>query len=257
MIPYFHYTVFHLGPIPIQVWGLMVALGILTGVTLTHFLCKKSGLRVDFIIDLAVWILISALIFARIFHIVLYDSGYYLHQPLEIFKVWHGGMSSFGGFFGAALGVIVFLKKKKITFEQFLPYADRGILGLWLGWGIGRIGCFLIHDHPGTLSHFLLAVKYPEATRHDLGLYESLVGFGLFIIFFSVYKWYPRLRPGMVMKISILCYAGIRFGLDFLRLFDARYFSLTPAQWGMIGVVGLTAYQLFVSVRTTKSSIST
>jgi phosphatidylglycerol:prolipoprotein diacylglycerol transferase len=235
----------------------MVACGMIAGVGTMYWLCKKDGLKVDFIPDLAMWILMAALFFSRVFHVVFYDPHYYLIQPLEIVKIWHGGLSSLGGFFGAALATVIFLKKKKITYEMFLPYADRGILGLWLGWGIGRIGCFLIHDHPGTLSHFVLAVKYPNGTRHDLGLYESITGFLLFIVFFIVYKLYPNLKKGLIITISIGCYAVVRFCTDFLRVVDVRYVGLTPAQWGMIAVLGLTVYQLFVSVKVTKSKVPT
>lgn len=255
MIPYIHHTVIYLGPVTIQVWGLLVALGILAGVSLTYISCKKDRLRTDFILDLAVWILISALFFSRVFHVGLYDVAYYLAQPTEILKVWHGGFSSLGGFFGAVLAAVVFLKRKKITYESFLPYADRGILGLWLGWGIGRVGCFLIHDHPGTLSHFLLAVKYPEGSRHDLGLYESITGFGIFFVFFIVYKLYSNLKAGFTLNVSIACYATVRFFTDFLRVIDIRYFGLTPAQWGMIIVLGLTVWQLVGIVRSPKPKV--
>ena len=245
MIPYFQFTVFHLGPVPIQVWGSMVALGMLVGAGIMYRLCKKDRLKVDFIPDLIMWVLVSALFFSRVFHVVFYDLHYYLEQPGEILKIWHGGLSSLGGFFGAALAAIIFLKKKKITYDLFLPYADRGLLGLWLGWGIGRIGCFLIHDHPGTLSHFVLAVKYSNGTRHDLGLYESITGFLLFIVFFIVYTLCPNIKKGVIMNASIACYAVVRFCTDFLRVVDMRYLSLTPAQWGMIMIFGLTMWNLF------------
>jgi phosphatidylglycerol:prolipoprotein diacylglycerol transferase len=256
MVPYFQFTVFHLGPIPIQVWGLFVASGMMIGVFFTYHLWKKDNLKYEHVFDLATWIIVAALVFARIFHIVFYDPGYYLHNLSEVVKIWHGGMSSLGGFFGAMLAVTLFLRKRNISLSDFLPYADRGILGLWLGWGIGRIGCFLIHDHPGTLSHFMLAVKYPEGARHDLGFYESIAGFSIFIIFFVVYKMCPKIKAGFIFYSSIASYALIRFCTDFLRVVDARYMGLTPAQWGMIVVFGLTVYQLFVSVKNKKFSAS-
>jgi phosphatidylglycerol:prolipoprotein diacylglycerol transferase len=119
---------------------------------------------------------------------------------------------------------------------------DVAAVSLWLGWGIGRIGCFLIHDHPGTLTHFVGGVQFPGGVRHDLGLYESLVGFALFLLSMLLFKRLVRRRWGLVTLVSVTLYAIARFFLDFLRATDiasadARYASLTPAQWGMIVLV--------------------
>ena len=138
----------------------------------------------------------------------------------------------------------LFEKKRHFTFKELLPYFDIGALGLWLGWGVGRIGCFLIHDHPGTLTHFILGVKYPNGARFDLGLMESILGFTLFIIFYLLFKKLIKIRFGLVAAYSVASYAVGRFFLDFLRAApsfpggDARYLTLTPAQWGMLAVLG-------------------
>jgi phosphatidylglycerol:prolipoprotein diacylglycerol transferase len=252
MIPYFTKTVFDLGPIPLQVWGFMVSLGIVVGSLFGYRLAKKYNLSTQLLLDVLVWALVGGMLGARIVHILFYDFGYYQTHVSEIVKVWHGGMSSLGGFVGASIGAWLFLWKHKTTWKDFLPYADIGVWSLWLGWGIGRIGCFLIHDHPGTLTHFVLAVKFPEGARHDLGLYDSLVGFCIFIVCFILYKSkLVKIGSGVMAKISILLYALARFWLDFLRAkdlvgSDVRYMSLTPAQWGMllvmVGLIGLFVY---------------
>lgn len=247
MIPYFQYNTIIVGPITIQVWGLMVALGIMAATLFMQALAKKYFLSPEVVLDLVLWCLIPALVFARLFHVVFYEPSYFLLHPLEIVAVWHGGASSFGGFFGAALGLWLFMKRRRFTWKEFAPYCDIAALGLWLGWGIGRIGCFLIHDHPGTLSHFMLSVKYPGGARHDLGLYESILGFTLFIVFGLLFKRLVKKGSGLVAEFSILSYAVARFFLDFLRATDlpgsdARYAHLTPAQWGMLLIIAaLTA----------------
>ncbi len=237
MIPFFQYTELHVGPITIQVWGLLVALGMLTGLWYFYTQAKKRGLDGSLVLDLGLYAIIGGVLMARLFHIFLYEPAYYLANPAEMIAFWHGGSSSLGGFVGAAVAAIIFCKKRKITWGTFVPYFDIGILGLWLGWGIGRIGCFLIHDHPGTLSSFVLAVRYPAGARHDLGLYDSLLAFGIFIVFSLLFKKLVKKGSGLVALYSIITYATVRFFFDFLRIADVKYWYFTPAQWGMLTVV--------------------
>ena len=244
MIPFFQFEFIYLGPVVIYVWGLLVALGIIVGITFAYFFCKKYMLSGEVILDMAIWMLLGAFIMARVFHILFYNPVYFVANPIEIIKFWHGGASSLGGFVGAAISLWLFAKKRHFTFKELLPYFDIGALGLWLGWGVGRIGCFLIHDHPGTLTHFILGVKYPDGARFDLGLMESILGFTLFIIFYLLFKKLIKIRFGLVAAYSVASYAVGRFFLDFLRAApsfpggDARYLTLTPAQWGMLAVLG-------------------
>lgn len=261
MIPFFQYNTIMFGPVTIQVWGTCVALGIIAAVLLMQRLAKKYFLSKELLLDLAMWVLISAFLFARVFHVVFYDLAFYMAHPIDVLKFWQGGASSLGGFFGAGVALWLFCKKRKITWEQFLPYADVAAVSLWLGWGIGRIGCFLIHDHPGTLSHFVGAVQFPTGARHDLGLYESIVGFVLFIIFMSSFKWLVKKQWGLVAVCSSLLYAVARFFLDFLRATDvvgsdARYAHLTPAQWGMLlVVVALTSVLVSGTLKRPKKAV--
>ena len=179
MLPYFQFTTIHLGPVPIQVWGLMVAIGILAATWVAAQLAKKRGQNPEIIWDLSVWVIVAAFIGARLVHAV-YEPATYLQDPLEFFRIWHGGFSIMGGFLGALPAGIWFLRRRHV---DVFAYSDTAIFGLPLGIFIGRIGCFLIHDHPGTLTNFPLGVQYPDGVRHDLGLYDSINGLILFLLF--------------------------------------------------------------------------
>lgn len=242
MIPYFQFLHFNLGPVTIQVWGLCVAAGLLAAAFFISHLAKKYLLSKTLALDLVLWATLGGFVGARLGHVLFYSLDYYLARPIEILYVWHGGLSSFGGFTGAVIAVWIFAKVRRLKWKEFLPYADILTHGLWLGWGIGRLGCFLIHDHPGTLTHFIGAVQYPGGARHDLGLYESILGFLLFGFCYLVFPKFVKKQWGLVTAVSWLLYAVARFGLDFLRASDlpgsdARYSGLTPAQWGMAALV--------------------
>lgn len=242
MIPYIELHVIHLGPIPIQIWGTLVALGFIFGAIASAKMAKRRGLNPKIVYDLAAWILLASMIGGRLF-VLFYQPAYYIAHPIDIFKIWEGGMSIYGGFVGALVVSLIYLKKKKVDVWK---YADATIFGLPLGMFVGRIGCFLIHDHPGTATDFFLGVKYPDGVvRHDLGLYESLNGLMLFVIFLIMAKM--KVREGAYLAVFCLWYGATRFALDFLRVSDATYLSLTPAQYFSLLLFGtgiFLAYRL-------------
>jgi len=259
MIPYFQANAIAFGPLTIQVWGLFVSLGILSGLILAYKLSRKYFLAEQVVLDLGVWSIVGGLIMARIFHVVFYAPEYYLLHPSEIIYFWQGGASSLGGFVGAAFAIYIFAKYKKFTLKELWPYFDVMSLSLWLGWAIGRIGCFIIHDHPGMLSNSFLAVNFPSGARFDLGLFDSLLGWFIFIVFALLFKKLVKARWGLVVQLSFMVYAFVRFWLDFLRATDVtqadvRYLMLTPAQWGMLAIfIGLTFWLVFDSIQRRKN----
>lgn len=238
MIPYVELHTISLGPLAIQVWGTMVALGILVGAKASEWMLKQRGYDKNVVWDSLSWLLGGALLGARLFHVFFYDPVTYGAHPLEVFAIWHGGLSIMGGFFGAVVGFLWFAKRRQL---DPYAYADAMIFGLPLGLFIGRIGCFLIHDHPGTASDFMLAVKYPDGvTRHDHGLYLSLNGLLLFVTFLLMAR--SKAREGMYLVVFLVWYGAVRFGLDFLRAYDGavvdeRYLGLTPAQYLSLGFI--------------------
>lgn len=233
MLPYFGTTTYFLGPIPIQVWGTFVALGMIIGLVVASRRAQKLGLDKKLVLDAATWILVSAIVGSRIVHVLFYDLQTYLDNPWEVFAIWNGGLASVGGFIAAVLVGVWYFRKHNVDVWK---YADATIFGLPIGLGIGRIGCFLIHDHPGTMSDMALAVRYPDGEgRLDHGLFLAINGFMLAIIFAVMSKY--KQPVGMYLVVFALWYGVVRFILDFWRTADATYLGLTPAQYVMIGLV--------------------
>lgn len=230
MIPWFEIQSISVGFLKLNVWGIFVSLGFIAGMVVAYLEMKEKNLETKHIYDLTFWIILSAIIGGRLLYIVEHLS-FFAATPLEILKLWHGGMSVYGGFIGAILASVFYFKKYKLDFWQ---YADAIVFGLPLGLFIGRIGCFLIHDHPGVKTNLFFGVAYPDGARHDLGLYDSLCGLILFLIFLILRRknWFS----GFYVAAFAVWYGVIRFLLDFLRArdlvgADPRYFGLTLAQY--------------------------
>lgn len=238
MIPYLEVTTLSIGPIPIHVWGLFVALGVLAGTYAASWMAKKRGLNSAIIWDLSFWVMLAAIIGGRLFHVIVYEPAFYLANLGEVFAIWQGGMSVTGGLIGAAFVGWYYLRKKQVDVHA---YADVVLFGLPIGLAIGRIGCFLIHDHPGTATDFILGVQYPdEIVRHDLGLYQSISNALLFVLMIVLYK--RKVSVGWFIIAFLGWYGVTRFFLDFLRatdgaIIDARYLGLTPAQYIAISMI--------------------
>ena len=112
-------------------------------------------------------------------------------------------------------------------------------LGVAPGWGVARIGCFVAHDHPGLRTDFFMAVNFPVerygGPRHDLGFYDALLLFAITGLLYAL-RHSGKLQNRLLHLFAIL-YACGRFFFDTLRAtdlsyVDARYFGLTPAQYG-------------------------
>lgn len=252
MIPWFQYTTIYLGSFPIQVWGFFVALGMVLTMIIIWRRSQRLGFERELMADLAVWMIIGGLVGARLFHVLLYEPRFYLAQPLEMLKLWRGGLSSFGGIAGAMAGLWLFRKRlartgtqmKTWPKEQLVRAADLISFSALFGWLVGRVGCVMIHDHLGKKYDGFLAINTPDGPRLEMALLEILALLPLAGLFFFCRM--KKLPDGWFTSILLLYYGALRFILDFFRATDipaadVRYFGLTPAQYFAIVLVVLGA----------------
>ncbi|OGH66415.1 MAG: hypothetical protein A3B90_00185 [Candidatus Magasanikbacteria bacterium RIFCSPHIGHO2_02_FULL_41_13] len=237
MIPYFEWKTILLGPLTIQVWGMWVALGMLLALYIVDRRAKRLKLKSEHLLDMALWMIVSGIVFSRIFEVVFYEPIFYFSHPFEIVKIWHGGLSSFGGLIGAALAFFIFAKRKNITKVDVYKIADVLSFAALFGWMLGRIGCFMIHDHWGAHSTCPLAMQTPDGPRLEMAFLEILGLIPLAIIFYVSRK---KQKPdGWFTAILFIYYGVLRFILDFFRAtdiagYDARYLGLTPGHYSAI-----------------------
>lgn len=252
MIPYLSVPSISIGIFTLSPWGILVALGLILGVAISAREAQARGFDPTLIYNSAANILLAAFVGARLVYVLGYAPDYFFRAPLSFFKFWDGGWSSAGGILGALVAAILVIRRETSTARRY-DLADSYAAGFPLGMAVGRLGCFLIHDHLGVPVTSVWAVAFPKGPRYDLGLLESLVMFILALtVVFAAARF--RVRPGMLAGFIGLWYALARFGLDFLRATDglapeARYLSLTPAQWLMIPLAGLALYVLAPRVK--------
>jgi phosphatidylglycerol:prolipoprotein diacylglycerol transferase len=238
VIPYFHLPGLTLGPFTLQAFGIFAALGVYVGVALVVREAHRRGVDPQPVSEWAVWGVASGVIFGHLVHLFLYHPEE-LRDWHRILAFWEG-LSSFGGLLGGVISVIVFFRRRPI---RFADYSDAFALGIAPGWGIARIGCFVIHDHPGVKTTFPLAVNFPPSAmatlgfsgqRHDLGLYDALALFAMTAVLYLLDR--RGILRGRLLALLALMYGTTRFFFDFLRATDvpyadARYLGLTPAQY--------------------------
>lgn len=233
MIPYFQVTKFNFGFFYLQMWGTFAALGFLAGIIAAYLKARKRGIVADQILDISFWIILSSFLGARLFYVVG-NIKFFLENPIEVLKIWDGGLVFYGGFFGAVIAFFIFVKLKKIFFWDL---AEPIVFSLPLGLFMGRIGCFLIHDHIGKITNVPWGIKYLDGTiRHETSLYESLSSLLLFIIFLILSRFSWSNKKGFFTTFFMLWYGATRFITDFFRaddlpFSDSRWFGLTFAQY--------------------------
>lgn len=177
---------FSLGPLTIHFYGVIIACGLMLAVIYGMRRSKEFGLKSDDILDGVLWIVPFAIICARLYYCIFeWDS--YKTNPISILYIWNGGLAIYGGVIGAAIGIIVFSKIKKISLGALLDVVSIGFL---IGQSIGRWGNFMNREAFGApTDNFLrMGLYLTENGRyspqmmfyHPTFLYESLwnaVGF--------------------------------------------------------------------------------
>lgn len=226
------------GFIPIQPFGLIVGIGLILGYHLSRRRAQKTGLDPDLCADGIVWTVASGFIVGHLVSVIFYFPHKIAQDPLVLLKVWDG-LSSFGGFIGGIVGAIWFFRRNGVS---PLKYVDAIIFGTVPGWVLGRLGCAIVHDHPGKATDFVLGVACYNAQLnapivHDLGLYEMLYLLFVTAVLYGAKNWRPfhGFHPALVMSL----YAPARFAMDYLRVEDKTYFGLTPGQYLSGAMFGL------------------
>jgi len=253
-----------IGPVSLHMYGVLLALGVLAGVTLAEWLHRKEGGKPGRMVDLAVFVVLAGLVGARIIF-VLVNWDYYVNAPLEIPMFWQGGLVFFGGLAG---GGAVFILTARHFGLPVMGMMDIGAAGVCLGHAFGRLGCFsagCCYGKPADLPWAVtftdphcLAVEILNIPVHPTQLYSS---FFLFALAAFLVCLHPRRSfPGQMAAAYLILYGLFRFGVEFFRGDPRGGFSLLGAtlsigQWMSLAAVAAgAALYLFLGQRSASRS---
>ena len=207
--------------IEIRWYSLAYIMGIIIGWYLAKVFFLNKSIK-DKFDDYISYVIVGLILGGRFGYILFYNLSYYLDNPLDILKIWHGGMSFHGGLIGIILASIIFAKRNN---ENAFIYMDIVALVAPIGIFFGRLANFINSELYGTITNVPWAVTFIQVDnfpRHPSQLYEALLeGLCLFLILIYFWKKFSN-KPGIISGLFLIIYSIFRFFVEFYRVPDEQ-----------------------------------
>jgi phosphatidylglycerol---prolipoprotein diacylglyceryl transferase len=256
--------IFSIGPFDLRWYSIAYIAGIFIAYWYMLKLINKPGapLARRHADDLVFYSALGVIFGGRLGYVIFYKLGHYLEHPLEIFRLWDGGMSFHGGVIGTTLGILYLSRKEKLNWLRVHDYVACCVpFGLFFG----RLANFVNAELWGAESTVPWAVRFPEQTgrivnglpetylgpaRHPTQLYEALLeGVVLFaILAFMFWRTKARYEPGKLVGAFLVFYGLFRFAVEFVREPDphliefAEKTGLHMGQWLSVPMIAGGVY---------------
>lgn len=214
-----HPILFQIGPFSVHTYGFFIALGVLAGLFLARREAKRLELDPDNVVDACFYIVVAAIVGSRVFY-VLTNWDVFAAAPLDVFKIWEGGLVFYGGLIGALAMFGVYLKMAKLPFGKM---ADIGAVCVPLGHTFGRLGCFSAGCCYGKVCQHPWAVtfRHPDSLAplyvplHPTQLYCAFSNLSIFLLIFSLRRF--KRYDGQLFWIYVAAYGINRSIIEFFR----------------------------------------
>ncbi|MEI6281763.1 MAG: prolipoprotein diacylglyceryl transferase [Alphaproteobacteria bacterium] len=227
IFPNFDPVLIHIGPLAIRWYALAYVAGILLGWRYALNLMRNLKLwagetpptSVEQLDDLILWVTLGIILGGRLGYVLFYAPELIWHEPLEILRVWHGGMSFHGGFLGVTVALIAFARTQKLP---FLSLSDLIAPAAPIGLFFGRIANFINGELWGRPTNLPWGIIFPAGgpqPRHPSQIYECLLeGAVLFLILLvATHKGHWLRKRGAVSGLFLAGYGLLRITLETVR----------------------------------------
>jgi len=228
------------GGLEIRWYGLLFALSFIAGYYIMQKIFRNEGIGDKVLDELTTYMIIFTILGARIGHCLFYEPEYYLSNPIEILKIWEGGLASHGAAVGILLGLYIFSRKIK---KPYIWIMDRIVIVVALAGFLIRTGNLMNSEIFGDITTFpwgFYFVKYFDAAyttdpRHPTQIYEGLSYLLLFIFLYRYYwKNDGHPKPGMVFGYFLTILFSVRFLIEFIKVPQVGFeeqMTLNMGQW--------------------------
>jgi len=211
--------IFRIGNFAVRWYGLLFASGFLFGYYIMRSMFRNEGLKDETLDRLTVYVAIGTILGARLGHCFFYEPAYYLSHPLEILKVWHGGLASHGAAIGILLALWLFVRKER---KPYIWVIDRLVIVVALAGALIRLGNLMNSEIYGVETAlpwgFVFLRNGENAPKHPTQIYEALAYLLTFVLLLRLYwKNKGRQTPGLLFGLFLILVFLFRFFIEYVK----------------------------------------
>jgi len=228
-------NILEFGPLQLRWYGLLFVGSFFLGLMILQWIYKREGKDPAVLDNLLIYIMVGAVVGARLMHCFAYEPEFYLSHPLEIFKVWKGGLASHGGLLGVLIALYIFTKRYN---ESYLWLLSRIAIPGALSAAFVRFGNFFnseILGKPSELPWAIIFSRIDMIPRHPVQLYEALSYLIILALLITIYR---RVSPLFATKILpgvfLITIFTARFFIEYAKTRQAAYTTDLPFTTGQL-----------------------
>ncbi len=228
-------NIFHYGSLQLRWYGLLFVSSFFIGMALVTWMFTRENVPTDDLDNLLLAAIAGTVIGARLMHCLAYQPDYFLSHPVEILKVWKGGLASHGGMLGMMIVLYLYARRKHLSYTWLLSRLT--IPGMIVA-AFVRFGNFFnseILGLPTDVPWAVVFARVDQLPRHPVQLYEAFSYLIIFVILLTIYKrtsfdFSARILPGV---FAVLLF-GARFVLEYFKTRQADYTTSIPFTTGQL-----------------------
>jgi len=250
--------IFSLGPFTVRWYGLLFALGFFVGQFIMARIYRLEGKPEADLEKLMLYMIVSTVVGARLGHCLFYQPDYYLAHPIDILKVWEGGLASHGATIGILLGLWLYARKRPD--QPYLWLLDRIVIVVALGGCFIRLGNLMNSEIIGTPTQLPWAFifhRVDQVPRHPAQLYEAISCLLLFVgLYYTYHQSKEKTPPGRLFGLFVWVLFSLRIFYEFFKENQVPFEDNMPLNMGQILSIPLVIIGLWIYIQSFRNKTS-